>query len=366
MQQSRLCAVRSILIAAVVASFPFGAGAKSYKSAEIFTNNSQLYGKYVMRIRAAKGSGVISNFFLWKEGSELSDVFWEEVDIEIFGKDNAQSWQSNIITGLNTRITSEQVHTAASSFADAYHTFSIEWTPGQVRWLVDGNVIRTTTGGQADDLVSPSQMRFNFWPPNVPEWVGSWNDSILPVYMFVNWVEYHSWNGAGFDLEWRDDFNSFDTTRWGKANWTFDENRADFVPDNAVTRDGYLVLALTYEGAEGYTGTPPADDDSPPSPGGDLICTAGNVDTWSTGFVLNNFTVTNNGSSSVSGWSVSLSFDQLVSITNAWGISISGSGSSFTGTNVDHNGNLAPGQSASFGMQGTSSSPIGMPSCTVD
>ena len=38
--------------------------AKPYKGAEIFTSDAEMYGKYVIRMRAAKGSGVISNFFL--------------------------------------------------------------------------------------------------------------------------------------------------------------------------------------------------------------------------------------------------------------------------------------------------------------
>src|SRR5690606_27956871 len=93
---------RSVLVAAVIMCFPLMSSAKPYKGAEIFTTGSQLYGKYVLRMRVAKGSGVISNFFNWKDGSEMSGVFWEEVDVEVFGKDNAQSWQSNIITGMDT------------------------------------------------------------------------------------------------------------------------------------------------------------------------------------------------------------------------------------------------------------------------
>jgi len=260
MFQSASYVTRAVLIAAIVLS-PLVADAKPYKAAEIFTNDSELYGKYVFRMRAAEGSGIISNFFLWKDGSELEGVAWEEVDIEVFGQNNADSWQSNVITGLDTRVTSEQVHNAGASLADAYHTYSIEWTPGRVRWLVDGQVVRDTQGGQASELISPAQARFNFWPPNIPAWVGPWDDSILPVHMFVNWVEYHSWNGSGFDFQWRDDFNSFDTGRWGKADWTFAENRADFAPANAVTVNGFLVLSMTREGQEGFDGTPPVDND---------------------------------------------------------------------------------------------------------
>ena len=64
-------------------------GAKVYKGAEIFSIESQLYGKYEFRMRAAKGSGITSTFFLWKDDSELPSIAWEEVDVEVFGKDNA-------------------------------------------------------------------------------------------------------------------------------------------------------------------------------------------------------------------------------------------------------------------------------------
>jgi Beta-glucanase/Beta-glucan synthetase len=242
------------------------ANSKPYKSAEIFTLDSELYGKYVIRMQAAKGSGVISNFFLWKEGSELTDVFWEEVDIEIFGKDDGYAWQSNIITGLGNRITTEQEHTSDYSFGEGYHTFTLEWIPGQVRWLVDGQLVREVNGGQANDLTSLAQARFNFWPPNIEGWVGPFNDTMLPLSMYVNWMEYHQWNGQNFELSWRDDFDTLNASRWGKADWTFDENRADFSPENALTRNGYLILTMTHEGQEGYSGTPPEDTGDGPTP----------------------------------------------------------------------------------------------------
>lgn len=247
------------ILSILIGLIPISAGAKPYKGAEIFTAEGELYGKFVIRMRAAKASGVISNFFLWKDGSELDSIFWEEVDVEVFGKDNATSWQSNIISGLGTKQYSEEVHREGYSFGDAYHTFALEWTPNQVRWLVDDRVVRTTNGGQASQLTSPAQMRINFWPPNNPGWVGNWNEGVLPLNMFINWVEYHSWNNGRFELEWRDDFDYLDAGRWGTADWTFDENRADFAPANVVVRNGYLVLAMTREGQEGYQGNPPVD-----------------------------------------------------------------------------------------------------------
>ena len=255
-----------VTICSLLTTAAFNVAAKPYKGAEIFTADETTYGKFVMRMQAAKGSGVISNFFLWKDGSELENVLWEEVDIEVFGKNNATSWQSNIITTTSAsqdeREDDHEVHTAPYSFGDSYHTFTMEWLPNQVRWLVDGQLIREDNGGLASRLISPAQARLNFWPPNIVEWVGEWNDDILPLAMFVNWVEFHTWNGNDFELKWRDDFDgqALDSNRWGTADWTFAENRADFSPSNVVVKNGYLVLAMTHEEQEGYNGTPPIDN----------------------------------------------------------------------------------------------------------
>lgn len=231
------------------------AGAKPYKAGEIYTPQAWTYGKYVFSMRAAKGSGVISAFFLWKDDSEQAEVAWEEVDIEVFGKDNAQVWQSNIITGMDPpRITDEGTHTHDFSFGDDFHTFTLEWTPTSLTWYVDGEVARTedtASSNQVDDLVSPAQLRFNLWASDEPTWVGPWDDAILPVFMHIDWVEYYAWDNAAGDFEtnpeWRDDFDSFDTGRWAKADWTFTGNRADFIPENAYVQNGLLVLALTRE-----------------------------------------------------------------------------------------------------------------------
>lgn len=115
--------------------------------------------------------------------------------------------------------------------------------------------------------------------------------------------------------------------------------------------------------------TMPQEPDSPSdSTGqtGSVVCTAGNVSTWGSGFVLNGFTVTNNSASPISSWSVRLLFDQSVTITQAWGIDISGSDVSLRGSNVGYNGTIQPGQTAIFGMLGSSTSSINMPKCSVD
>jgi len=244
---------------------------KNYKGAEVYSNQSWKYGKVEMRMRMAKGSGILSTFFTYKNGSEVSGTFWEEVDIEVFGKNNAETFQSNIITN-NPKKTSEEVHSPGYSMGDAYHTYTLEWTPNYVAWLIDGVLMRKTLGGQVSELTNAESFRFNLWAANLTNWVGAFDVNALPAYQFVNWVKYSTYtpgtgnNGADFTLNWTDDFNTFNTSMWSKANWTFGENLTDFDPNNALVKDGCLVLVLSKAGQTGFSGTVPIDQVTNPTP----------------------------------------------------------------------------------------------------
>lgn len=236
-----------------------------YSGAEIYSNSSWKYGKVEIRMRVAKGSGILSTFFTYKNGSEQSGTFWEEIDIEVFGKDNAETFQSNIITGLDPRQLTEEEHHPGYSMGDAYHTYTLEWTPNYVAWYVDDVLFRKTEGGQVNDLTNAQSFRMNIWAAAWEDWVGPFDTQALPAYQFVNWIRYSAYtpgagdNGTDFTIDWVDDFDMFDAGRWGKANWTFDGNLVEFAPENVVVKDGYLVLALTEADKTGYTGTVPED-----------------------------------------------------------------------------------------------------------
>lgn len=254
--------------ASLALAFSSTAVAKPYKGAEVYSSQSYLQGRIEMRMRMSRGSGILSTFFTYKNGSEMSGAFWEEIDIEVFGKDNARSWQSNIITGMGTKVTSEQVHNAGVSLADGYHTYALEWTPEYVAWSIDGREIKRTTGAQVTALKNPQSLRFNTWSSEATEWVGAFDDSALPQHQFVNWIKYYRYNNGAFELAWQDDFNSLDSARWSKGDWTFDGNRVDFDPQNVTVKDGTLVLSLTREGQTGFTGAVPRDEDTGTGAGG--------------------------------------------------------------------------------------------------
>lgn len=87
---------------------------------------------------------------------------------------------------------------------------------------------------------------------------------------------------------------------------------------------------------------------------------------WGSGFVLNNYTVTNVSGQVVNSWSVQVEFPHSVNISNAWSIDLqSSNGTTIGGSDVGYNGTLQPGQSVTFGMQGTPGG-VGTPGCTAE
>ena len=110
--------------------------------------------------------------------------------------------------------------------------------------------MRRDSSEQVASLTNPQSYRFNTWISESAGWAGSFNPNVLPQKQYVDWLKYYSYNEGSaniFQLEWTDNFDTFNTQRWSKANWTFDGNLVDFSPNNVSVEDGLLVLSLTDE-----------------------------------------------------------------------------------------------------------------------
>lgn len=258
-------------IALLLVGISAAVSSKDYKGAELYSKEMIKYGRFEFRMKTVYGGGILSTFFLYyNESYKGLPEPWREIDLEVMGKiDNG--FQSNIITGdAGDKETSEEMHTFDKVLSEGYHTYAIEWTPDYIAWYFDSVEVRRTTGSQVLECQDTTQSyRFNLWISSVPVWAGTFNESVLPVYQYINWIKYSTYtpgagpDGSNFTPAWIDDFDRFDTKRWAKADWTFDENLVDFVPSNVVVKDGYMILCLTKSDALGHSGPVPLDDAVP-------------------------------------------------------------------------------------------------------
>ncbi len=224
----------------------------NFFGAELYSNETFTYGKFEVKMKMAYASGCISSMFLYYNDSYKGNgEVWNEIDIEVIGKE-PNGFQSNLITGkLESKVTSEMIHKIASPVADNFHIYTIEWTPDYVAWYLDGKEIRRSdassdTKKQVAKLVKPQSLRFNIWSSENTEWVGSLYQKYIPITQEIDYIKVYDYNEDGtFTEKWTDDFDSFDSKRWSKGNWNMGIVRER--QDNVVVEDGILKLKLTKE-----------------------------------------------------------------------------------------------------------------------
>ncbi|MEO8918839.1 MAG: family 16 glycosylhydrolase [Polyangiaceae bacterium] len=233
--------------------------ARATTSAELYTSAADGYGRFEARLRFAGGDGVISSFFLWKDGSEQTGAFWNELDFEKLGADC--HLQTNALYGKPVGDHSKKAALTAD-LCNAYHVYAYEWLPDSIAWFVDGTEIRRETGDVASayavNAPDGMQVHFNIWPGDA-SFGGTFSPSILPVHEYIDWVQFSPYvNGAFAAVKWREDFSdpavpsSFLTGNWASA-----KNLSTHDPSNVNFIDGYAVLSLTADNAMGPAGAMP-------------------------------------------------------------------------------------------------------------
>jgi hypothetical protein len=97
---------------------------------------------------------------------------------------------------------------------------------------------------------------------------------------------------------------------------------------------------------------------------GGTVCKVSLLNFWDDHYQLD-VRVTNTGTVSIDRWSVTLDFSEPAAMTGGWNARLWSSDSTITAGNCcDWNGRLAPGQSASFGIQGKHDGSFDIPACS--
>ncbi len=247
---------------AAVGTFSASTAAHATSGGELYTTASYSYGRFEARIQFAGGDGVVSSFFLWKNESEMKEVFWNELDLETVWADC--ELKTNALYGLP-----EANHTDSSGseggWCTGFHTYAFEWTPDYVAWSVDGTELRRETGADSeafrDNAAEGMQLHFNTWPGD-NTFGGNFTEAILPVHEYINWVQYSSYADGDFTLEWREDFaGSTLPDGWATGTWGSPKGLSTHMPENVNFMNGYAIISLTRDEATGAAGALPMDPD---------------------------------------------------------------------------------------------------------
>mgnify|MGYP006104983689 FL=1 len=224
------------------------------RGAEFRTLEPVLYGKFEARYKPAQGEGLVSSFFVYND--DTPNTPWVEVDIELLGRFPR-------VVDMNTITNTSHLRTHFNPFNTHldFFEYGFEWTPDYVAWFINGEEVYRQTADHVADLNHSAKIMMNIWNPVFDDWVGIWDERVLPRFAYYDWVRYASYtpgsgdtgNSNDFTHQWQDDFNEFDTTRWEKSdNHTWNGNQSIFIKENAVVEDGHLILCLTNDEHIGY------------------------------------------------------------------------------------------------------------------
>ena len=105
------------------------------------------YGIFEARLKVPKGKGYLPAFWLMTTDEDRYEQ-WPvcgEIDImEIMGQDTRTEY-GTLHYGLPHEQNQGSLTLSEGDFAEEFHTFALEWTPGALRWYVDGRLFHESS-----------------------------------------------------------------------------------------------------------------------------------------------------------------------------------------------------------------------------
>jgi len=143
--------------------------------AEIESQEYYGYGTYKARIRTADAPSSITGFFLYR-----SPDYYAEIDIEVYNDGTGKVDFVTYADGQRTHYVGRDFRFDPS--AD-FHTYRFDYTPGAVRFHVDGNLKQVWTDGLPQGSM---KLLVNTWFP-------SWLEGLPPLTSKatrLDWISY--------------------------------------------------------------------------------------------------------------------------------------------------------------------------------
>lgn len=164
---------------------PSGCSNRPYASSEYRRNILTGYGLYEARFKAAKASGIVSSLFTYTGASDGQP--WDEIDIEILGKDTTRMQTNYFTNGVGGHETLINLGFDASA---GFHTYGIEYRPTHINWYVDGVLVHTENGSRGPLPSHNMKLMMNLWPGiGVDSWLGPFTYT-GPLHQQVDWLKY--------------------------------------------------------------------------------------------------------------------------------------------------------------------------------
>ena len=154
-----------------------------YRSGALASPSGYQHGRFEAEIRAAKGNGLVTGFFLHRANPR------QEIDFEITG-DDPTSVLLNVYFNPGDAGTSAAYGYRGSpcriflgfDASAEFHRYTIEWRPDSITWAVDGTVIHRRGSWDPTPIPHlPMKLHCNLWAPRSRELAGQIEPARLPA-----------------------------------------------------------------------------------------------------------------------------------------------------------------------------------------
>jgi hypothetical protein len=177
---------------------PAGSSGKPYTAAEVRTWAEVTCGKFLVRARIAPGFGIASTFFgFYDFFQNPSAQDWNEIVME----SSAPSRIDYIYTLENPSLPGgkERVPSSGAVRFDAtadFHVYGFEWTPSEVRFLVDGIAEQSLPAPIAARLNLPKRVVMSAYPSTRLAPNRTFDPAVLPAEAWFDWIEVYRYLGS--------------------------------------------------------------------------------------------------------------------------------------------------------------------------
>ncbi len=152
-------------------------------SGEYASTDALGYGIYSARMRAVRGSGIITSLFTYAASPH------DEIDIEILGRDTTRV-QFNYFTG-GVSAGHETVIDLGFDAAADYHVYAFSWQQDRIAWYVDGALMHEVSAAAGALPSTAGQVIANLWAARgIDGWSGTFTPAATSYQASYDWIRY--------------------------------------------------------------------------------------------------------------------------------------------------------------------------------
>jgi GR25 family glycosyltransferase involved in LPS biosynthesis len=165
-------------------------GVRDYSAASISSRDRFLFGRFEADLRATNVPGIVTGFFLHRDSPR------QEIDVEIVGCRSDRMLVNVFYNPGGEGASFDYGYRGSPSCielgfdaSESAHRYAIEWSPGQIRWLVDEQLVHERANWDPTPVPQlPMTLHINTWPSRSKDLAGRLASRRLPATAVVRMI----------------------------------------------------------------------------------------------------------------------------------------------------------------------------------